>query len=721
MPRLTIIAVLLILCGSAPRSFAQPLADRVPADAIVYVGWKGAGDLGSGYDQSHLKAVVGASNLPQLFTEFLPSVAQKVRGQDAQSADVIDLVTAVGGPLWRHPSAFYFGGINMDDPRRPLPRVALLCDAGDEAPALLKQLTTAIARIEDQSVPLRASALGSVVVISTHEFPNEPGPALSARKEFTGALAQVQKDAVITGYVDGEAALQLADTLVNAQGDAQAAKRWPAAKAALGLDGLKRFAWTGGFDGRDWGYRAFIEAPAPRSGLPALLDGKPITDDTLKLIPASATMAAAGHFDLASLLTQTKGAGEKLDPDFAMKFGMVMGMADGMLGMDVEADLIEPLGSEWAYFVSPDVGGAGLLGMTLINRLDDAAKTEAALARFATGFNDAVRQQMRNAEVTIEIRRDEVDGTTMHYLAVPLITPAWAVKHGNLYVSLYPQVLASALAHQPGKDKSILENQKFTDLRKRLGVPAGGASSVQFADLERTVPVGYGTWLLVSRYIGMADLFGMKAPAMLIPPMHVLQQHLAPAGAVTWTDDAGWHMRGTSPFPGSETLATDPVSSFMVGQPAVMISILLPSLNRARETANRVKCASNLKQIGLAMLMYSNENKGKYPATLGELLRTQDIPIDVFTCPSSNDTVPPDVRAAGMDAMVEWVNENSSYVYAGAGKTNASPAEDVLLYEHLHNHDHDGINLLFGDGHVEFLLQDGAMKLLNDQNLAAER
>jgi prepilin-type N-terminal cleavage/methylation domain-containing protein/prepilin-type processing-associated H-X9-DG protein len=54
----------------------------------------------------------------------------------------------------------------------------------------------------------------------------------------------------------------------------------------------------------------------------------------------------------------------------------------------------------------------------------------------------------------------------------------------------------------------------------------------------------------------------------------------------------------------------------VIGIIALLISILLPSLNRARETANRVKCASNLRQIGQAMLLYQNDNKGAYPRTL---------------------------------------------------------------------------------------------------------
>src|SRR4051794_9460134 len=61
----------------------------------------------------------------------------------------------------------------------------------------------------------------------------------------------------------------------------------------------------------------------------------------------------------------------------------------------------------------------------------------------------------------------------------------------------------------------------------------------------------------------------------------------------------------------------------VIGIIALLISILLPSLNRARETANRVKCGSNLRQIGQALLLYSNENKGNFPRTLYDPVAAQ--------------------------------------------------------------------------------------------------
>lgn len=48
----------------------------------------------------------------------------------------------------------------------------------------------------------------------------------------------------------------------------------------------------------------------------------------------------------------------------------------------------------------------------------------------------------------------------------------------------------------------------------------------------------------------------------------------------------------------------------VIGIVALLISILLPALNKARQTANAVKCASNLRQITIGWLIYANANRG---------------------------------------------------------------------------------------------------------------
>lgn len=233
----------------------------------------------------------------------------------------------------------------------------------------------------------------------------------------------------------------------------------------------------------------------------------------------------------------------------------------------------------------------------------------------------------------------------------------------------------------------------------------------------------------------------------------------------------------------------------------------LAQFGRARETANRIKCASNLKQIGMAMLLYSNENRGAFPrmrasvpmkagempppvwgtpyqgnkdlvppedpkfvanpfvtdkpkddaekaslpfrpehndvtAALFLLMRTQDITSEVFVCPSTG--LERFEFGGGRRNALHWTNwpgneglrKHLSYSYqnpypsvdaigkgfklnnaisaAFAVASDMNPGGEALLKLLPHspahqqregnsfNHDRDGQNILYGDGHVEF-------------------
>src|SRR4051812_35889074 len=47
---------------------------------------------------------------------------------------------------------------------------------------------------------------------------------------------------------------------------------------------------------------------------------------------------------------------------------------------------------------------------------------------------------------------------------------------------------------------------------------------------------------------------------------------------------------------------------------AILIGLLLPMLSRAREAGKKLQCMSNLRQLTWAMLAYTNENQGWFPA-----------------------------------------------------------------------------------------------------------
>src|SRR5205809_7445121 len=50
----------------------------------------------------------------------------------------------------------------------------------------------------------------------------------------------------------------------------------------------------------------------------------------------------------------------------------------------------------------------------------------------------------------------------------------------------------------------------------------------------------------------------------------------------------------------------------VIGIIAILIAILLPSISRAREQANRTRCENNIRQIGLALAVYVSDT-GEYP------------------------------------------------------------------------------------------------------------
>src|SRR5205823_6456516 len=118
------------------------------------------------------------------------------------------------------------------------------------------------------------------------------------------------------------------------------------------------------------------------------------------------------------------------------------------------------------------------------------------------------------------------------------------------------------------------------------------------------------------------------------------------------------------------------------------------------ESSYRVNCAANLRQIGLAIVVYSNRNHGEYPDTFGRLVLSGDITNEVFVCWSTNDTrsAAPTTRAqaAEIDA-----GKHVSYIYLGRGMNSQTITTDtVVACEPLSNHGGAGMNVLFGDGHV---------------------
>lgn len=139
----------------------------------------------------------------------------------------------------------------------------------------------------------------------------------------------------------------------------------------------------------------------------------------------------------------------------------------------------------------------------------------------------------------------------------------------------------------------------------------------------------------------------------------------------------------------------------------LLIACLLPSLGRARETANRVKCQSNLRQIGQAILLYANDNRGQMPPDLATVLETQDVTSEVFYCPSSDHTKATGPTTQQVITMM-LSGDHLSYAYVGVGNIFAQTSDDIVAFEVEAHIPKDaerttGINVLLGDGSTKFV------------------
>ncbi len=225
----------------------------------------------------------------------------------------------------------------------------------------------------------------------------------------------------------------------------------------------------------------------------------------------------------------------------------------------------------------------------------------------------------------------------------------------------------------------------------------------------------------------------------------------------------------------------------VIGLILVAVAFLIPTVHNANrgDTAGRVKCAANLKQIGNGLILYSIENKGLFPRThavdgapvqitndgfadvdafkvepagrkinnipqaMFLLIRQEDLTPAVFVCPSGiaeADTMgnlPATSRSNFTGTGVDGgdVTKHVSYSFVNVYPTTtaeklkykklltecasdfATAADisplpiDSLVWKDIkvgavratiikgnsRNHDGDGQNVLYADGHVEFL------------------
>ncbi|MBA7618998.1 hypothetical protein ES703_26330 [subsurface metagenome] len=133
-----------------------------------------------------------------------------------------------------------------------------------------------------------------------------------------------------------------------------------------------------------------------------------------------------------------------------------------------------------------------------------------------------------------------------------------------------------------------------------------------------------------------------------------------------------------------------------------LTAILLPSAGRTREQARRVVCASNLRQSGLGLKMYAQDNNGWYPVEhlcgnpqsvlTANLFPSYLANRDIFYCPSAAAIEPyaqsDEYGGPGGDSVINtddnWARFYISYKYFSITRRDTRMPLPLRLCEYPH-------------------------------------
>jgi prepilin-type N-terminal cleavage/methylation domain-containing protein len=137
----------------------------------------------------------------------------------------------------------------------------------------------------------------------------------------------------------------------------------------------------------------------------------------------------------------------------------------------------------------------------------------------------------------------------------------------------------------------------------------------------------------------------------------------------------------------------------VIGIIAILATILLSASAQAREKGRQVSCASNLRNIGMALRVYASDEDEQFPAGdnaagLGLLVVQNEIKsMKLFICPSTDTTLEPSPVLT--DAHLD-------YVYKGGTSQKDCGPETGLAADRIATPNHKKFgNVLLGTGNVE--------------------
>ena len=129
------------------------------------------------------------------------------------------------------------------------------------------------------------------------------------------------------------------------------------------------------------------------------------------------------------------------------------------------------------------------------------------------------------------------------------------------------------------------------------------------------------------------------------------------------------------------------VSVALIPVIAILAGLMLPALAKAKDKAQRINCVNNIKQIGLAARIWSNEHGGKFPPDFTSMSNELATP-NILVCPGDSSKT----RAMNWS---QFGPGNVTYEYLEPGIEEKTAAQTVVFQCPIHG------SIGLGDGSVQ--------------------
>jgi len=562
-----------------------PLSDRLPASALVYVGW--AGSQNEDFQGSMFGQLLQEPAGKKIWDAIQRAAADATGGQS-------DLAFAMGELLARHPMAFALTDVQVNETNNGNNtqvnvdgKAVLVIDLGKDQEQFVEMLDqvfslTGLAEHcsevkiggktfttiqPDESITFAWGYDGNLFIVGINGGEKDvvgikPAAALASARPFAAAMNSVAPTAAQVAYfVDVKRLMPIVIALEKR--DVDRTNEWrqrmnddgrgphplaephvPVVLAALGLDKVTALAGATSVADKGLLSRCKIFTPAPHKGLPAMFNGKPLTPADLAALPADCDFACMVRVDPANILARVReiaAALEPLNPGAGKEMDEFLRAIRNELGVDIEKDLFAALGDTWSLTMAPSQGGM-FTGICATVNVKDAKK----LQEITRNIEDRLMPQHS------DLRFERATFGPMEVSYIPKdhwpVAPAWGVHKDRLYVALWPQVVASAArtsGEQPGK---LTDNKGFAAGMSQMSPKP---MCVSFTNTPQLIRPFYGLamigWTMaageVRRNVGI-DL----SPADL-PTMGQIEKFLWPAMSSISLDNDGLMFESYSSLP----------------------------------------------------------------------------------------------------------------------------------------------------------------------------